>query len=205
MNSKHLGDALDHWKGSIIQRLESRGLLQDIAVIPMLTDGSWNSKKVSAYSNLLNIGANKILQTGRIFGGNKYDRDKYFKDISHAGDLFLDPDTGVSISKNDSEHITISEISKLLPIQNSRVILIYQQRGQREQFPPQIRRIVQKVRYEIEKLSSATYECGNVAMLFFSRDKGRTEQIAGYLKTILSGDMVSCDKNGESKSRVIMW
>lgn len=199
MHSKHLGDALDHWKGSIIQRLESRRLLQDIAVIPMFTDDCWDSQKVAAYSHLLNLKSDKVLQTGRKFGGGKHDREKYFEAISHAGDLFLDPDTGVSISpstKNDSEHITISEIKELLG--NDRVILVYQHRG-RYKSTEWIKDIIDEVRREIKKLNSTTYECGNVAMLFFSYNRDRMEKINNYLKEEMLSD-VHMDKD-----RVIMW
>ena len=189
MKTEHLGDAFDHWKGSIIQRLESRNLLKDIAVIPMLTDSSWDNQKekISAYSHLLNLKANKVLQT-RKFGGDKHDRERYFEDIGHAGDLFLDPDTGVSISSssNNAEHITISQIKKLLG--HDRVILLYQHRG-REKFLPQLERIVGEIRRQIERLNAVTYDCGNVAMLFFSYDRDRIEKIKNYIKEdMLSGD-----------------
>lgn len=186
MKTKHLGDAFDHWKGSIIQRLESRNLLKDIAVIPMLTDSSWDNQKekISAYSHLLNLKANKVLQTGK-FGGDKHKRERYFEDIGHAGDLFLDPDTGVSISSstNNAGHITISEIEKLLG--HDRVILVYQHRG-REKFL--LQRIVGEIRHQIERLNSVTYDCGDVAMLFFSYDRDRIEKIKNYIEDMLSGD-----------------
>ena len=185
MKTEHLGDAFDHWKGSIIQRLESRNLLKDIAVIPMLTDSSWDNQKekISAYSHLLNLKANKVLQTGK-FSGNKHNRERYFE-IGHAGDLFLDPDTGVSISSssNNAKHITISQIEKLLD--HDRVILVYQHRG-REKCLPQ--RIVGRIRHQIKRLNSVTYDCGNVAMLFFSYDRDRIEKIKNYIKEdMLSG------------------
>ena len=204
MNSKHLGDAFDHWKGSIIQRLGTKGLLQDIAVIPMFTDGPWNSEQISAYANLLSVNVGKIQQKNRIFMGNKDDREKYFEDISYSGDLFLDPDIGISLSKNDREHIIIPDIGTVLSAQNDRVILIYQHKG-RDNFPEKIEKIVHGVSNRIKNLNSATYDCGNVAMIFFSHDNGRIEKLTGYLKDMLSGDSLFLDESGTPNKRVMRW
>ena len=56
MNSKFLGDEFDHWKGSIIQRLLSEGLLENFSVEPMITDVEpWDENTMSTYIRLLDL------------------------------------------------------------------------------------------------------------------------------------------------------
>ena len=169
----------------------------------MITDDSWNRQQVSAYSNLLHLKVSKILLADVKFNGNKYDRNQYFESISHTGDLFIDPDTGVSISKNDSKHINVSEIKALL--KDDRAILIYQHKWQGEQFSKTIKKIVGEVRSEMKKIGVAAYDCGNVAMLFMSYDKGRIIKIADYFEEILAGDRVSCDNDRKPRNRLTIW
>jgi hypothetical protein len=38
MNLKFIGDAFDHWKGSLLGELAEADLLSDLAIDPMLTD-----------------------------------------------------------------------------------------------------------------------------------------------------------------------
>ncbi len=190
MNSENLGDAFDHWKGALIQRLEAQILLRDIAAVPMITDKTvWNSQKVMTYSQLLNLKSSEsVKQADKVFRGNKKERVAYFASVSHRGDLFLDPDIGVSISPSteDRKHITICEIKKLLDNnRNDRVILVYQHRG-REQFSNRLEQIITALKQKNRKLSSVTYECGFVAMLFFSYNETRIRDIKNYFKKILS-------------------
>ncbi|MCJ7744334.1 MAG: hypothetical protein MUO99_07250, partial [Dehalococcoidales bacterium] len=91
MNAKHLGDALDHWKGSIIQRME--GLLERIAVIPMITDDKpWDDKKIETYSRLLSVDRKLVMKVMEWNKTTRENRGDYFRNIHHRGDLFLDPD-----------------------------------------------------------------------------------------------------------------
>lgn len=101
-----LGDALDHWKGSIFSRLRKAGLLEDFSVDPMLTDSEdWNTADFRLYADLLQVSIDQILRHKIDL---KEDRSKYFAKIEHSGDLFLDPDTGIA-SKGSTRN---SEVHK---------------------------------------------------------------------------------------------
>ncbi|HYA40080.1 MAG TPA: hypothetical protein VEF34_02155, partial [Syntrophobacteraceae bacterium] len=54
MNSQFLGDALDHWKGSIISLLLSKQLTQNIVAEPMITDlQPWQREDIDTYGRLV--------------------------------------------------------------------------------------------------------------------------------------------------------
>ena len=196
MNRKFLGDAFDYWKGSIIQRLSSEGLLKNLAVEPMITDKQpWIEKELSTYSRLLNLwDIHLILPSTQVFAG---DRMEYFKNIEHRGDLFLDPDTGITTGKTTRKHITASELKNLLESDTtrSRLLLVYQHAA-RGSFRDRVELITQHVFHRIKNLCCTTYECGTVAMLFFSLHKGRIVAIKKFFDDLLV--------NGD-KDRVRIW
>jgi hypothetical protein len=54
VNSKFLGDALDHWKGSLLSILSSKELIKNVAVEPMITDvRPWLKQNLETYRRLL--------------------------------------------------------------------------------------------------------------------------------------------------------
>jgi len=196
MNRKFLGDAFDDWKGSIIQRLSSEGLLKNLAVEPMITDKQpWAEKELSTYSRLLNLwDIHLILHRTQVFAGN---RMEYFKSIGHRGDLFLDPDTGITTGKTSHKHITASELKNLLESDTtrSRLLLVYQHAAHGS-FQDRVESIAQHVFRRIQNLCCTTYECGTVAMLFFSFHKGRIVAIKRFFDDLLG--------NGDN-GRVRIW
>ena len=191
MNSKHLGDAFDHWKGAIIQRTE-RVFGEKIAVIPMVTDDKpWDNKMKEAYSQLINVDRELILDWNQL---TKENRKWYFQNIFnryYPGDLFIDPDIGVTLEKyeHDPKYLRVDEIKILLDNGKvfNRVILIYQHRP-RELLSERVKKITDNIRREVEKLDAVTYECGDVAMLFFSYDRDRLKRIENHLVKMLSSD-----------------
>src|SRR5207245_9136426 len=98
MTLDHLGDALDHWKGSTIERTQAA--LVDVHVVPMFTDlvqpgDPWNTETLSLYASLLRRPLETILLGDRRF--DDFSRAAYFGDDRLVGDfdVFLDPDTGI--------------------------------------------------------------------------------------------------------------
>lgn len=184
MNSKFLGDAFDHWKGSLIQRLLSEGLLENFSVEPMITDVKpWDENTMSTYIRLLNLtNDHQIINRRRIFS-NK--RKKYFQNIRHRGDIFLDPDTGIATGKASQKHIQITELKKLLEDNRKRILLVYQHAA-RGPFKKRIESIIKRVFQDIPNLYCITYECGAVAMLYFSFHKDRIVAIKKYFDHLLA-------------------
>lgn len=107
MRLEFLGNALDHFKGSILRRLRSEGLLQELRVDPMATDGdSWKKDHYQLYADLLGVPADRVFEHREPFGH----RSRVLDHAEYSGDLFLDPDTGISISNPSPRHIMAEEV-----------------------------------------------------------------------------------------------
>ena len=175
MNLKHLGDALDYWKGGIIGRLQAN--LSDIHVLPMFTDapGTWTSNRLKLYADLVGVDVSNILQQQTPFSSAS--RKTYFGNlgISDDIDLLVDPDTGIEPnSRNDETHIRLLELGLLLPRGCSRLVLVYQHSPRRKinnWCDDSIQRVVNNSYTEGSLIFA--YLAGNVAMLFMSRNYQR--------------------------------
>ena len=125
MNLEYLGDALDHWKGSLFEYLRAEGLLRDFAVDPMATDRDrWNEADFFLFARLLRIRRNQIIP----HEASLLTRDKYFAEIVHGGDVFLDPDTGIATSGSSqiAKYVRPRELATLLGSARGRVVAVYQ-------------------------------------------------------------------------------
>ena len=79
-----MGDALDHWKGSLFEFLQGTELLWNFAVDPMLTDRpSWREADFELLTRLLRIDRSRILPHNAALS----QRPQYFAEITHHGDL----------------------------------------------------------------------------------------------------------------------
>jgi hypothetical protein len=124
MNRKYLGDALDHWKGSLFESLQQRDALRDFAVDTMATDmNDWQSEDINVFSRLLRIRTSQIIRHTVTLKT----REKYFAEIEHSGDLFFDPDTGIQTGpvKNPAQYIQPGEILHFLK-NHERIVGVYQ-------------------------------------------------------------------------------
>lgn len=195
MRLQFLGDALDHWKGSLFQRLCGEGLLKNLHVEPMITDSRiWTLEELCAYTVLLNIkDRNFILHSDTTFTGNRLD---YFNSIQHQGDLFLDPDTGIATGNPNRRHITIQEIELLLNKNPNRVLVIYQHTRQGITMSQRVDEVIKSLLREINDISCTSYESALVAMIFVSKRKERIKSINRYLHGLLCHAV---------KNRVRIW
>lgn len=178
---------MDHWKGSLIRFLCQEGLIYDLAVEPMITDHEdWSPDDLETYQRLLNLTPGvRICHEGRAFGGS---REVYFKDIRHIGDLFIDPDTGISTGACSRKHIKISEIRQLLysTPRRSRVLMVYQHSA-RGQFHSRLLQIRDSLVTSIPDLRYCIYESGRVAMCFLSLNERRIRSLEAGLRHFLTG------------------
>jgi hypothetical protein len=181
LNLDFLGDAFDHWKGSLIEFLQEAQALRNFAVDPMASDlGLWKSEDFVILARLLRVDATQIIRHRETL----QERTKYFDEISHRGDLFLDPDTGVATGRVKGTHISPFEIGHLLDSATNRLLVVYQHvRAQRVSI--RVDAVLIALQKEIGFFSWTSYESGTVAMLFLSRMPERTEQIAAHFKSML--------------------
>jgi len=189
MNHDYLGDALDHWKGSLIAILCRSRLIDCLAVVPMATDAmEWNQDDWRTYARLLNVEGDDICQRDVPFVNGADRRQQYFANLPEGQDLFLDPDTGIAINGNGG-HIRVQELAQLLngPKNIGRVLMVYQHAARDK--VPRLRfvEIGGKLKRGIEECHVLVYECSQAAMFFISRNKRRIQAIENALREYLRG------------------
>lgn len=184
MNLKFLGDALDHWKGSIFRRLQHSCLLEDFAVEPMLSDaGSWSTSDWELYVDLLAVMLPQIVKHEHDLLSN---RKEYLQEtLKVKGDIFLDPDTGIKTSGGRMEqYILPQELRSLMDVSETRIIIVYQHiRAQRTH--TRLQEIDKVLQNAGGKFHGYSYESSTVAMLFLSKGESRLNRIGKYFEQYL--------------------
>src|SRR5947207_3315876 len=125
--------------------------------------GSWNSDDFLILARLLRITPAQIIQ----HQVGLQERSRYFGEISHRGDLFLDPDTGVATRrvKDLPRYVNPPEIGVLLDASPDRLLAVYQHvRAQR--VADRIDTVLTTLRNQIGEVSWCTYASPTVAMMF---------------------------------------
>jgi hypothetical protein len=183
MNLDYLGDALDHWKGSLFEYLQGESLLRDFAVDPMATDREpWNEADFSLFARLLRIGRHQVIP----HEVSLLARARYFAEIVHCGDVFLDPDTGIATSSSSqaAKYVRPKELATLLAFSRGRVVAVYQHiRAQKACV--RVDRCLAAIAKEIDAAGWCSYESPTVVMLFLCDADTRTREIARALKDLL--------------------
>ena len=181
MNLRYLGDALDHWKGALLSYLISDGQLVNLAVYPMATDHSdWRGEDYEVYARLLRLPESAIVQEAVPL----HNRSRSFPKAQSAGDVFLDPDTGISTGRvhDRAQYAMPHDVLGLLASGSNRVVAVYQHvRAQRTRD-----RVACIVRSIATPTFWASYESATVAMLFFSFADWRCEDVAESIRRLLA-------------------
>jgi len=184
MNLNYLGDSMDFWKGAVFVRLQEGGILEDFAVDPMLTDAKdWHTADFHLYADLLQIRPNQILRHKSTL--SEY-RKRYFDEIRHAGDLYVDPDTGIAPKHAGpaENYVRIGEIHKLLNSPSTRVLCVYQH-VRAKKTRARVIELFAALRELNANIYSCSYESPNVAMLFLSLEQNRINQMKKYFRNYL--------------------
>ena len=184
MNLDYLGDALDHWKGSLIEHLQTAKLLRDFAVDAMASDAEdWQQSDWTLFARLLRVNNSQVITHNRLL---TIDRPSYFAEITHQGDLFLDPDTGIKTGSvsNLSQYLLPDEMHDLLGRKHERIVAVYQHiRAQNPRH--RLQNVVSALRLPDRPFSCCSYESSTVAMLFLSRNPSRVDGIYQEFQTLL--------------------
>ena len=183
MNLTHLGDALDHWKGSVIELIGGKRVL----VVPMFTDlDHWTHEDIETYARLLHLNPYNILKKGEgdLFSANT--RGSYFCNLG-KGDMFLDPDTGIAPDKTAEEkHVCPSEIACLLAESKSRILLIYQHASRDKDGVREKLKLLRSTD-SLEGCHVFAYDSGAASMVVISRNRERIDKARACLKSWLCG------------------
>lgn len=172
MRRTFLGDALDHWKGSVLSVLAEGGCLRDLAVDAMLTDpNEWQQIDRDLYAALLRVPVEHIFIDLVAIAA---DRVAHFRELLHEGDLFLDPDTGVRTGwvLHHDRYVTPQEIETLLPPQQERLLVVYQHVRQRH-VRDRVETVATALRTADAAIVGCSCESSNAALLFVSHSPGR--------------------------------
>jgi hypothetical protein len=122
LNLAFLGDALDHWKGSLFESLQQNSIVKGFAVDPMARDlPEWKPDDFALFAKLLRVDRSQIVSHHRPLS----DRGGYFGELEHRGDLFLDPDTGIATGRPSLNYVSPMEIANLLEPAD-RLLVVYQ-------------------------------------------------------------------------------
>jgi hypothetical protein len=184
MNLNFLGDALDHWKGSILRLMRTEKLLVDLKVDLMATDANnWKKEDFVLFAKLLGVSPSQLVEHR---GSLNENRSAYFGELSDTtGDLFFDPDTGIATSRvNEPEkYLFPGELHCLLG-KGERVVAVYQHVN-RQQTRNRVKKVVEVVRENHQTVACCSYESPSVAMLFFSESSSRIKPIEKYFSKLL--------------------
>ena len=200
MNLKHLGDAMDAWKGWLVHIILPS--LRDMKVVPMLTDAGkkWNHAKFRLYAQTLHLPTASIMLKTKKF--THTGRKKYFQGMPRMDkctDVFLDPDTGVWKVKSDSKarktkmekgkkrdvshrYVRTGEIANLLPDKSDRVILIYRQG--RESMNDLCKNLKSYAQAIGNRCWAIGVRGGSVTVVLFSNSKPRLNRIRHLLLSV---------------------
>lgn len=183
MNLDFLGDALDHWKGSLFESLMQAQVLQNFKADPMVSDPDrWREEDWELYSRLLRIEREQIVQHRVTLRDG---RAGYFRETSHHGDLFLDPDTGVATGRvrEPQRYVSPSEVGQLLDSSTHRLLIVYQH--VLGKVARRVDEVMKTLQCQIGGFAGCWYESGTVAMLFLARSPARTAQVEEHFATLL--------------------
>jgi hypothetical protein len=184
MNLKYLGDALDHWKGSIFEFLQRQGVLEEFRIDSMASDVSeWKSADLELLARLLRVRPDQLIN-------HDYDlcidRSHYFAEIPSRGDLFLDPDTGIKTGRVRIVHHYIhpKELFDVMDRGNNRIVSVYQHiraRNTRER----LEEVIATLYGKDGEFFCTSYESGTVALLFLGRNEQRVKAVHECFSNLL--------------------
>ncbi|MDP3001101.1 MAG: hypothetical protein Q8N47_26700 [Bryobacterales bacterium] len=187
MNLDYLGDALDHWKGSLFAYLQLEGALRNFAVDAMATDlVAWSEADFCIFARLLRINGDQIVQHKESL---LRARHRYFSEITHGGDIFLDPDTGIATGggnqiKHIEKYVRPTDLALLLRSNSGRVVAVYQHVRARRTCE-RVDACLAAIENEIDAFGWCSYESATVAILFLCEDDVRTREIESAFKKLL--------------------
>ncbi len=183
MRLSFLGDALDHWKGSLFDSLRQADVVRELAIDPMASDlADWTSSDYEIFAHLLRVSSSQIIR----HEVHLTERSRYFAEISHKGDLFLDPDTGVATGhvKDPNQYVWPLEIGQLLDVANDRLLMVYQH-VRAQPVASRVDSVLYALQREVSPFHWCSYESGTVAMLFVAKQGGRIATTAKHLRELL--------------------
>ena len=142
MKLQFLGDALDHWKGSVFETLQQQGVLRDFFVDPMASDApAWKPADSKLFARLLRIEQRQL----------------------------LDPDTGIKTGtvKRIEQYLLPTELFEAMGRGENRIVVVYQH-VRAKKTRERIEKVIATLNAKDGQFCCTSYESGTVAFLFLS-------------------------------------
>lgn len=187
MHLNFLGDVLDHWKSSLFRILNEADVLADFAVDPMVTeqeDELWSASAAVIFARILCLKPEQILSHQVRL---REDRRAYFTEISHRGDLFLDPDVGIQtqgVRAEPEKYLKPLEVKDLLQINPYRLLIVFQFVRSRR-VADRLKTIFAEVATKSAPLHGCAYKSGNAAMVFLAKERSRIRRVEACFESLL--------------------
>jgi hypothetical protein len=186
MQFSKLGDAFDHWKGSLLGYIRGAGEAVPLVAVPMFTEYSrttWTAEWLALNARFLGLSSpNMLALAHRPFIGLRKQRSQYFDDLCEeltrraqgtSGirvDVFLDPNTGIRAAPTSSaNHVTFAEAKRLAKLECVRFVAVYDQSRDRRSDEPFHCQSLAALLGEHE-LFPAVCSCLQVRMVFVTKD-----------------------------------
>jgi hypothetical protein len=167
VNLKYLADALDYWKGGVLNFLEGRRLLDSLLVEPMLSDPeAWTGEQWSLFAGLLRVSGDQIVRHRQSLTA---DRPAYFQEIPPFETIFLDPDTGLCTSRvaSPAQYVFPEELRSLLGGAPNRLLIVYQH--VRGSVHGRLNDVTRAIQVCAPRVGCSSYESATAALLFLSQ------------------------------------
>jgi hypothetical protein len=144
----------------------------------MVTDSdNWDEADWKLFARLLRIERTQIVSHSCNITN---DRKRYFAELKHPADLFLDPDTGIATGKmtgkSRAQYVMPEELLALVSAAAGRVVVVYQHIRARKT-RHRLNDILTLLKDQNLPFSCCSYESGTVAMLFFSNERVRVSAV----------------------------
>ena len=210
MKLDFLGDAPDHWKGSLRLLLHSSGL-KKMYVVPMFTDrSSWNERHCETYARLLKLFKDDgSADTNLIYKGafsKDIARKDYFDEASTSAGacdvIFLDPNSGIRkeapSGRRKYNYVLVSDFRQLLIAKGDRLLMIYDEsRNHQDEKDAHVDGICEDIREA--GFDCCAYESGRNLTMFFVGKNG-SKALLG-VSSLLKVFLGPCAE-GERRSQV---
>jgi len=199
MKLTYLGDAHDHWKGSVFQYLQEGEILRNFLVDSMATDASpWNTANSKLYAHLLRIEETQLVQHDRTLFQDRKSRRRYFLNIPRTGDLFLDPDRGITTGGSTHEnYLRPQELFELMETEKDRLVIVYQHSAHGSKMRERVKSVLAKLAEQKRPFACSSYESNTVALLFFSMTAERTQSVRDCFARLTHGT--------DAANRIRLW
>jgi hypothetical protein len=139
-----------------------------------------------------------LVQHDRTLFQDRKSRRRYFLNIPRTGDLFLDPDTGITTGDSTHEnYLRPRELFELMETEKDRLVTVYQHSAHGSKMRERVKSVLAKLAEQKKPFACSSYESNTVALLFFSMTAERTQSVRDCFARLTHGT--------DAANRIGLW